>query len=250
MRSPVHNDLPSLSALRAFEVAARHESFTAAARELFDDAQLMLRRAVDEGLLRADAALGFWPAGATADDDIVVWADEQRSVELARLHTLRQQVARSNDRADLALSDFVAPVDSGVGDYVGAFAVTAGHGLAGHKARFEADHDDYNAIMAKALADRCAEAFAEKTLDAMNAAPIDNPGTTPRPGLPGVQYVGVPEFQDVGTRCTERFSAAIAGSDSARARASNRSSCDVSSGCCSALAINITGNASDVPRSG
>ncbi len=134
----------------------------AAARELFDDAQAMLERVRSEGLLQADAVLGFWPAGATEDDDIVIWADEARTTELARLHTLRQQVARSDGRADLALSDYVAPIDSGVGDYVGAFAVTAGHGLAEHKTAFEAAHDDYSAILLTALADRLAEAFAER----------------------------------------------------------------------------------------
>jgi 5-methyltetrahydrofolate--homocysteine methyltransferase len=118
-------------------------SVGAAARDLFADAQAMLARAVDERMLRADAVVGLWPAGATADDDIVLWSDETRTHELARLHTLRQQVARRDARPDLALSDFVAPVDSGVGDYVGAFAVTAGHGLDEHKARFEAAHDDY-----------------------------------------------------------------------------------------------------------
>jgi 5-methyltetrahydrofolate--homocysteine methyltransferase len=133
-----------------------------AARDLYADALAMLERVQAEGLLRADGVLGFWPAGSTESDDIVVWADEGRTAELARLHTLRQQVARSDGRADLALSDYVAPIDSGVGDYVGAFAVTAGHGLAEHKARFEGAHDDYSAILLTALADRLAEAFAER----------------------------------------------------------------------------------------
>jgi 5-methyltetrahydrofolate--homocysteine methyltransferase len=133
-----------------------------AARDLFADAQVMLARIDDEGLLRADAAVGFWPAGASEDDDIVVWADESRRTELARLHTLRQQVARRDGRADLALADFVAPIDRGVADYLGAFAVTAGHGLAESKARFEAAHDDYSAILLTALADRLAEALAER----------------------------------------------------------------------------------------
>ena len=134
----------------------------AAAQDLFDDAQAMLERVRTEGLLRADAAVGFWPAAATAEDDIVVWADPERTTELARLHTLRQQVARRDGRADIALSDYVAPVEAGVADYMGAFAVTAGHGLAEAKARFEADHDDYSAILLTALADRLAEAFAER----------------------------------------------------------------------------------------
>ena len=137
-------------------------SVGSAARELFDDAQLMLERVASQGLLHADAVVGFWPAGSTEDDDIVVWADEARSAELARLHTLRQQVARSDGRADLALADFVAPVGSGVADHIGAFAVTAGHGLAEARARFEAAHDDYSAILLTALADRLAEAFAER----------------------------------------------------------------------------------------
>jgi 5-methyltetrahydrofolate--homocysteine methyltransferase len=137
-------------------------SVGAAARELFDDAQAMLLRAMGEGLLRADGVVGFWPAGSTSDDDIVVWADEARTTEMARLHTLRQQVARKDGRADLALADYVAPVDAGVPDHIGAFAVTAGHGLAEARATFEAAHDDYSAILLTALADRLAEAFAER----------------------------------------------------------------------------------------
>ncbi len=134
----------------------------AAARELFDDAQAMLARIIRERLLRADAVVGFWPAASTPDDDIVLWADEGRATELARLHTLRQQVIRDDDRPDLALADFTAPVESGVADFVGAFAVTTGHGLAGSRAHFEAAHDDYSAILLTALADRLAEAFAER----------------------------------------------------------------------------------------
>jgi len=133
----------------------------AAARDLFEDAQAMLRRAVDERLLRASAAVGFWAAGSTADDDIVLWTDEDRGSELARIHTLRQQIAKKEGRADMALADFTAPVETGVPDYIGAFAVTAGHGLAEARAVFEAASDDYSAIMLTALADRLAEAFAE-----------------------------------------------------------------------------------------
>ena len=137
------------------------ETVGTVARELFEDAQAMLERVGAEGLLRADGAVGFWPAVAS-DDDIVVWADEQRTTELARLHTLRQQLAKRDDRADIALADYVAPIEADVADYIGAFAVTAGHGLAEAKARFEADHDDYSAILLTALADRLAEAFAER----------------------------------------------------------------------------------------
>jgi 5-methyltetrahydrofolate--homocysteine methyltransferase len=121
----------------------------------------MLRRVVDEQLLRADGVVGFWPSSSTPDDDIVVWADESRTVEMARIHTLRQQMAKPDGRANLALADFVAPLE-GPPDYLGAFAVTAGHGLAEARARFEAAHDDYSAILVTALADRLAEAFAER----------------------------------------------------------------------------------------
>jgi 5-methyltetrahydrofolate--homocysteine methyltransferase len=132
------------------------------ARELFDDAQAMLERVLAEGLLRADGVAGLWRAGATPEDDIVVWEDEARTSELARIRTLRQQMARKDDRANIALSDFIAPIDSGVADYIGGFAVTTGHGLDEAKARFEAANDDYSAILLSALADRLAEAFAER----------------------------------------------------------------------------------------
>jgi 5-methyltetrahydrofolate--homocysteine methyltransferase len=133
-----------------------------AARDLHRDALAMLNRVADEGLLRADAVVGFWPASSTLDDDIVLWADEGRTTELARLHTLRQQVLRPDGRPDLALADFTAPLEARVADHVGAFAVTAGHGLAEARARFEQAHDDYSAILLTALADRLAEAFAER----------------------------------------------------------------------------------------
>ena len=138
------------------------EAVGAAARALFEDAQTMLVRIQSERLLRADAAVGFWRAGATDDDDIVIWEDEGRTSDLARIRTLRQQMAKKDGRPNLALSDYVAPAGSGVDDYVGGFAVTAGHGLAEAKARFEEAHDDYSAIMLSALADRLAEAFAEQ----------------------------------------------------------------------------------------
>ncbi len=132
----------------------------AAARELHDDARALLAKIVDEGLLEARAVVGFWPANATPDDDIVLWSDETRSGELARIHALRQQMAKADGRPNLSVADYVGP--AGVPDYVGAFAVTAGHGLDDLVRRFETDHDDYSSIMAKALADRLAEAFAER----------------------------------------------------------------------------------------
>ena len=107
--------------------------------------------------------IGLWPANSVGEDDIEVFADETRTGVLAVIHTLRQQMARDRkDRPNLALADFVAPKESGIPDWLGGFAVTSGHGLDEIVADFEARHDDYAAIMAKALADRLAEAFAER----------------------------------------------------------------------------------------
>jgi 5-methyltetrahydrofolate--homocysteine methyltransferase len=131
-----------------------------AARSLFEDAQTMLRRIVEEHWLCARAVFGFWPANAQGDD-IALYADEQRGEPTAVLHTLRQQLARREGRANVALADFVAPRASGLADYVGAFMVTAGIGEFEISERFKRANDDYSAIMVKALADRLAEAFAE-----------------------------------------------------------------------------------------
>ncbi len=135
-----------------------------AARDLHRDALALLDRIVAEDRLRATAVVGFWPANAVGDD-IVAWRDETRSTTLATFRTLRQQMAKTDARPNVALADFVAPLDTGIADYLGAFAVTAGHGLDGPDglvAEFEAANDDYSAILAKALADRLAEAFAER----------------------------------------------------------------------------------------
>jgi 5-methyltetrahydrofolate--homocysteine methyltransferase len=133
----------------------------AAARSLFADAQAMLRRLVDERWVAAQAVVGFWPANADGDD-VLLFADEARAQPMAVLHTLRQQLARREGRANVALSDFVAPRASGLADYVGAFMVTAGIGEDEIAERFKRANDDYSAIMVKALADRLAEAFAER----------------------------------------------------------------------------------------
>ncbi len=133
----------------------------AEARRLFDDARALLDRIVSEKLLRAKGVYGFWPA-ASVGDDILAYADADRREELARLHTLRQQWRRPGQACFRALADYVAPLECGRTDYVGAFAVTTGLGAARLAARFEAEQDDYNAIMTKALADRLAEAFAER----------------------------------------------------------------------------------------
>jgi 5-methyltetrahydrofolate--homocysteine methyltransferase len=137
-----------------------HPEHGKAARELYEAAQVLLQGIVDKNLLHAFGVYGFFRANADGDD-VVIWADESCHRELARIHFLRQQVAKSATEPLLALSDFIAPVGSGVVDSIGAFAVTAGIGLPVIVKKFEADHDDYNAILAKSLADRLVEAFAE-----------------------------------------------------------------------------------------
>ncbi|HKR88378.1 MAG TPA: methionine synthase [Phenylobacterium sp.] len=130
-----------------------------AARDLFKDAQAMLAKIIQEGLLEARGVVGFWPANADGDD-IVLYTDENRGTELARLHTLRQQMLKSGDQRNVALADFVAPVGTKP-DWVGGFAVTAGHGELELAKRFKDAGDDYSAILSTAVADRLAEAFAE-----------------------------------------------------------------------------------------
>ena len=133
-----------------------------AARDLYDDAQEMLDRMVTEQWLKPRAVVGFWPANAVGDD-IALYRDAERNEPLAEIHTLRQQMMRGNNgRPNFALSDFVAPAETGAIDYLGGFVVTAGAEIDGIAARFEKDNDDYNSILAKALADRLAEAFAER----------------------------------------------------------------------------------------
>jgi 5-methyltetrahydrofolate--homocysteine methyltransferase len=130
------------------------------ARAVYDDGRRLLDRIAEEGLLRAHAVVGFWPANSVGDD-IELYADEGRSEVRAVVHTLRQQMEKPPGRPNVALADFLAPQQSGVGDYLGGFAVTAGAGAAELAASFEAAHDDYRAILVKALADRLAEALAE-----------------------------------------------------------------------------------------
>jgi 5-methyltetrahydrofolate--homocysteine methyltransferase len=131
-----------------------------AARGLFQDAGVLLDRIVKNRLLRAQGVFGFFPANSVGDD-IELYTDEERTQCKAVIHTIRQQMVKPPGRPNLALADYVAPRDSGRPDYLGAFAVTAGVGIEAVVERFEADHDDYNAILTKALADRLAEAFAE-----------------------------------------------------------------------------------------
>jgi 5-methyltetrahydrofolate--homocysteine methyltransferase len=135
--------------------------FGQAARSLYEDARAMLDKIVDEHWFRANAVLGFWPANAKGDD-ILVYGDEARNEPIAVLHSLRQQLSKREGRANGALSDFIAPRESGIGDYIGGFTVTAGIGEDEVAERFKRANDDYSAIMVKALADRLAEAFAER----------------------------------------------------------------------------------------
>ena len=142
-------------------------TFGKQARELFDDAQGLLAKIVEEKLIQACGVIGFWPANAVGDD-IELFADDARSTRLTTLHFLRQQMRKPSGQFNHCLADYVAPqtqLDGRHGsppqDYIGGFAVTAGIGADEVAAKFKADHDDYSAIMLKALADRLAEAFAE-----------------------------------------------------------------------------------------
>ncbi|MHB1292436.1 MAG: methionine synthase [Sulfuricella sp.] len=130
------------------------------AKKLFADAQAMLKRIIEEKWLEARAVIGLFPANSIGDD-IEIYTDESRGKVAMTYHTLRQQAVKSPGKPNLALADFVAPKKSGVKDYLGGFAVTAGIGIDAHVSAFEKNHDDYSAIMLKALADRLAEAFAE-----------------------------------------------------------------------------------------
>jgi 5-methyltetrahydrofolate--homocysteine methyltransferase len=138
------------------------EKYGEAARTLFKDAQVMLQRIVGEKWLTAKAVVGFWPANAVGDD-IALYGDEGRTQEIGRLHTLRQQIARreGRERAHIALADYVSPTGTSP-DWIGGFVVTAGIGEDELSKRFEAAKDDYSSILCKALADRLAEAFAER----------------------------------------------------------------------------------------
>ncbi len=133
----------------------------AEAKKLYEDAQGLLKKILAEKRIRARGVMAFFPANADGDD-ILLYEDDSRKKVRARLHALRQQSTRTDGQPNRCLADFVAPVASGRKDYVGAFAVTAGHGVEEWARELERSHDDYQAILLKALADRCAEAFAEK----------------------------------------------------------------------------------------
>ncbi|MDO9525212.1 MAG: vitamin B12 dependent-methionine synthase activation domain-containing protein, partial [Gemmobacter sp.] len=158
----------------------------AAARSLFADAQAMLAQIIQEKWFRPRAVVGFWPANAVGDD-IRLFTDDSRTTDLATLHTLRQQVTKRDGRPNVALSDFVAPV--GTPDYVGGFVVTAGIEEIALAERFERANDDFNAIMVKALADRFAEAFAERMHEMVRR---DLWGYAPDENLTPDQLIGEP----------------------------------------------------------
>lgn len=151
---------------QTWELAGRYprifsdELIGASAKSLFDDAQVMLKKMVAEQWLQANAVIGFFPANSVGDD-IEIYKDDTRTEVLATFRMLRQQNRKPTGKANLCLADFVAPKSSGIPDYLGAFAVTAGTAMEAKLAEFEQQQDDYNAIMLKALADRLAESFAE-----------------------------------------------------------------------------------------
>jgi 5-methyltetrahydrofolate--homocysteine methyltransferase len=153
---------------QAWELAGRFpailddEVVGSEARKLYTDATAMLDRIISEKWLKAAAVIGFWPANSVGFDDIELYTDDSRQQVRTTLHHLRQQMERPAGKPNLCLSDFIAPKETGVPDYLGAFAVTAGIGIDAKLAEFEAQHDDYQSIMLKALADRLAEAFAER----------------------------------------------------------------------------------------
>jgi 5-methyltetrahydrofolate--homocysteine methyltransferase len=152
---------------QAWELAGRYPKILqdavvgVEAKKLFADAQDMLQKIIREKWLTANAVFGLFPANTVNSDDIEIYSDEKRNKVAMTWHNLRQQTKKPDDIPNYCLADFVAPRETGVKDYIGAFAVTAGIGIAQHVARFEQDNDDYSAIMLKALADRLAEAFAE-----------------------------------------------------------------------------------------
>ncbi len=152
---------------QAWELAGRYpkilqdELVGEVATKLFADAEVMLKKIIDEKWLTANAVFGLFPANTVNDDDIEIYTDETRQKPLMTWHNLRQQTRKPESIPNFCLADYVAPKDSGVADYIGGFAVTAGIGIDARVEEFEKNNDDYSAIMLKSLADRLAEAFAE-----------------------------------------------------------------------------------------
>ena len=170
------------------------------AKKLFNDAQSILRRIIDENWLTAKAVIGIFPANAVNDDDIELYENDEREEVKAVLRNLRQQRQKAPGQSNFSLTDFIAPKETGLSDYIGAFAVTAGIGIEKWVKKYEEDLDDYNSIMLKALADRLAEAFAERmhqrvrkefwgyakdeTLDNKEMVAEKYQGIRPAPGYP------------------------------------------------------------------
>ncbi|SNR75403.1 vitamin B12 dependent-methionine synthase activation domain-containing protein [Lutibacter flavus] len=152
---------------RSWELAGKYPDILTdkvvgeSASNLFNDAKLLLAKILNENLLTAKAVFGIFPANAVNDDDIEVYEDEDRKKVNVQFVTLRQQLKKKDGIPNIALADFIAPKETGIEDYIGAFCVSTGFGTAELAAEYEKDHDDYNSIMIKALADRLAEAFAE-----------------------------------------------------------------------------------------
>ncbi|PDQ18584.1 methionine synthase [Mesorhizobium sanjuanii] len=180
-----------------------------AARQLFEDAQAMLKKVIAEKWFAPKGVIGFWPANAVGDD-IRLFTDDKRLQELATFFTLRQQLAKRDGKANVALSDFVAPADSGKADYLGGFIVTAGIEEVAIAERFERANDDYSSIMVKALADRFAEAFAERMHEKVrkefwgyapdeNLAPDDLIGEPYRGIRPAPGYPAQPDHTEKAT---------------------------------------------------
>ncbi len=220
---------------QAWELAGRYpailedEVVGEEARKLLADARAMLDRLIAEKWLKAAAVIGFWPANSTGFDDIELYADEDREQVLTTLHHIRQQMERQAGKPNLCLADFIAPKESGVPDYLGGFAVTAGIGIEAKLAEFEAQHDDYQAIMLKALADRLAEALAERMHERVRKtfwgyAPHENysnedlireayRGIRPAPGYPacpdhtekGILWELLRPDERIGLRLTESY---------------------------------------------
>ena len=162
------------------------------ARDLFSDAQNMLDRMVDERWLVPRAVVGFWPANAVGDD-IAIQGDPESGADATMVHTLRQQMMRSNTRPNFALSDYICPDEAGHTDYIGGFVVTAGAEIDAIGERFASENDDYNSILAKALADRLAEAFAERMHQRVRE---EFWGYAPDEGLTNAQLIGE-EYQGI-----------------------------------------------------
>jgi len=152
---------------QAWELAGRYPAILQdsvvgeTASGLFRDAQIMLKKIVDQKWLSANAVYGIFPANSVENDDIEIYTDETKTKIAMKYHTLRQQTKKPSGRPNLALADFIAPKETGVDDYIGTFAVSTGFGIDERVKDYEDKHDDYNGIILKALADRLAEAFAE-----------------------------------------------------------------------------------------